>query len=92
MPRGIYDRSKTVRKVKQPKQTTRTVSIKEASEVLMYLVKDVKDLCVSFDHSRDTLDVIWHEEVFQVPVDELPKTIECIKFLAAREWDTRGEM
>lgn len=91
MPRGIYDRSKTVRKVKQPKEATRTVSLKEACEVLNYLVKDVKDLCISFDHSRHVIDVLWHEELFQVTVDEVPKAVECIKFLAGKEWDTEGE-
>lgn len=89
MPKGIYVRTK---RIKQTKQATRTVSLKEACDVLNYLVKDVKDLCISFDHSRNNVDVLWHEEVFQVAVDEVPKTIECIKFLAGREWNTEGEM
>lgn len=66
-------------------QTGRQISIKEASDVLQYLVKDVKDLCIAFDHSRDKLDVIWREEVFQVEIDELPKTIDSIKFLSSRD-------
>ena len=61
------------------------VSIMQASSVLQYLVKDIKDLCISFDHSRDKLDVIWHEEIFQVPVGELHKTIDSIKYLASKE-------
>lgn len=63
----------------------RQISLVEASNVLQYLVKDIKDLCISFDHSRNKLDVLWHEEVFQVSIDELPKTIDSIKFLAKKE-------
>lgn len=92
MPKGIYVRTKRIKQVKQTKQTTRTVSLKEACDVLTYLVKDVKDLCISFDHSRNKVDVLWHEEVFQVDVNEVPKAVECIKFLASKEWNTEGEM
>jgi len=67
------------------------ISIIEASSVLQYLVKDIKDLCISFDHSRSKLDVLWHEEVFQVSIDELPKAIDSIKFLAKKEL-TFGEV
>jgi hypothetical protein len=63
----------------------RQISLVEASNVLQYLVKDIKDLCISFDHSRNKLDVLWHEELFQVAIDELPKTIDSIKFLARKE-------
>jgi len=66
------------RKVKQ-------ISLVEATNVLQYLVNDVKNLCISFDHSRDKLDVLWHEELFQVSIDELPRTIDSIKFLAKKE-------
>jgi hypothetical protein len=67
------------------------ISLVDASNVLQYLVKDIKDLCISFDHSRNKLDVLWHEEVFQVSIDELPKTIDSIKFLAKKE-ATFGEV
>ena len=69
----------------------RRISLLEASGVLQYLVKDVKDLCISFDHSRTKLDVLWHEELFQVSIDELPKAIDSIKFLAKQE-ATFGEV
>lgn len=61
------------------------ISIMQASSVLQYLVKDVKGLCIAFDNSRENLDVLWHEEVFQVPVGELPKVIDSIKYLASKE-------
>lgn len=61
------------------------ISIMQASSVLQYLVRDVKDLCISFDHSRENVDVLWHEEIFQVPVADLPKAIDSIKYLASKE-------
>jgi hypothetical protein len=69
----------------------RQISMLEASGVLQYLVNDVKDLCISFDHSRSKLDVLWHEELFQVSIDELPKAIDSIRFLAKKE-ATFGEV
>lgn len=92
MPRGIYDRSKTVRKVKQPKQATRTVSLKEACDVMMYLVKDIKDFGITFDHSRKEVELLWGEEIFKVSPDEMPKIIECVKYLNERklQYDFNG--
>lgn len=73
-------------------QTGRQISIKEASDVLQYLVRDVKDLCISFDHSRENVDVLWHEEIFQVPVADLPKAIDSIKYLASKELNFTTEV
>jgi hypothetical protein len=86
----VYDvRKRHARKIvsKRMRQGVddKQISIMQASSVLQYLVKDVKDLCISFDHSRDKLDVLWHEEVFQVPVGELPKVIDSIKYLTSKE-------
>jgi predicted kinase len=61
------------------------VTIMQASNVLQDLVKDIKDLCISFDHSRDHLDVLWRDGLFQVPVSELNKTIDSIKYLSMYE-------
>ncbi len=69
----------------------RQISMIEASNVMQYLVKDIKDLCISFDHGRNRIDVLWHEELFQVTIDELPKAIDSIKFLAKKE-ATFGEV
>jgi hypothetical protein len=92
MPKGIYVRTKRINKVKQPKQTTRTVSIKEASDVMMYLVKDIKDFGITFDHSLKQVELIWGEEIFKVSPDEMPKTIECVKYLNERklQYDFNG--
>jgi hypothetical protein len=75
------------RKVVAPRQ----VSIVEASSVLKYLVDDVKDLCISFDHRQGKVEVLWFEELFKVDIDELPKTMESIKFLANRMIDFTSE-
>jgi hypothetical protein len=77
-------------KVGRPRKD-RSISLMEASGVLQYLVNDVKDLCISFDHSRTKLDVLWHEELFQVDIDELPKAIDSIRYLAKKE-ATFGEV
>jgi len=92
MPKGIYVRTKRINKVKQPKQTTRTVSIKEASDVMMYLVKDIKDFGITFDHSLKQVELIWGEEIFKVSPDEMPKTIDCVKYLNERklQYDFNG--
>jgi len=81
---GQLRRAKPTAKRGRPSKD-KQISLMEASNVLQYLVKDIKDLCISFDHSRDKLDVIWHEEIFQVPVGELHKTIDSIKYLASKE-------
>jgi hypothetical protein len=84
---GQLRRVKSVSKRGRPRKVVeaKQISIIEASNVLQYLVKDIKDLCISFDHSRNKLDVLWHEEIFQVSIDELPKAIDSIKFLANKE-------
>jgi hypothetical protein len=83
---GQLRRVKSVAKRGKPLKE-KQISITEASNVLQYLVKDIKDLCISFDHRRNKLEVLWHEELFQVTIDELPKAIDSIKFLANKELD-----
>jgi hypothetical protein len=69
------------RKVVEPKQ----ISVLEASYALMQVVNGVKDLSISFDTTRDKLDVLWHEELYQIDISELPQTIDCIKFLNSKQ-------
>lgn len=95
MPKGIYVRTKRINKVKQDMKVlpqTRTVSIKEASDVMMYLVKDIKDFGITFDHSLKQVELIWGEEIFKVSPDEMPKTIDCVKYLNERklQYDFNG--
>ena len=61
-----------------------SVSIVDASNVLKFLVDDVKDLSLSFDHKQSKVSVLWFEESFKIDVSELPKAIECIKYLDSR--------
>jgi len=90
MPKGIYVRTK--RKATKAKTTTaslkplaRTISIKEASDVLSYLVKDIKDLDISFFHTSNMVNIGWRDELFQANTLELPKVIESIKYLQSKE-------
>lgn len=69
------------RKVVEPKQ----ISIIEASYALMQVVNGVKDLAISFDNNRDKLDIVWHEELYQIDIADLPKTLDSIKFLENKE-------
>ena len=69
------------RKVVEPKQ----ISVLEASYALMQVVNGVKDLAISFDNNRDKLDVVWHDELYQIDIHELPKTLESIKYLENKE-------
>jgi hypothetical protein len=89
MPKGIYVRTKRKPYNKQAKTTlkplARTISIKEASDVLSYLVKDVKDLDISFFHTSNKVNIGWGDELFQADTIELPKVIESIKYLQSKE-------
>lgn len=64
--------------------TQRAISIKEAADVLNYLVKDVKGLDILF--YSNSLRVEWSEEMFTVDTAELPKVIESIKYLQSKEY------
>lgn len=86
MPKGVYVRTKRVNKqVKQLKTDTRTISIKEACDVLTYLVKDIKELCIAFDNKQSEVEILWHEEVYKADVVEVPKVIDAIKYLQSKE-------
>ena len=85
MPKGIYVRTKRKATKTTLKPTARTISIKEASDVLSYLVKDIKDLDISFYHSENKVSVAWHDDIYQVDTMELSKVIESIKYLQSKE-------
>jgi hypothetical protein len=86
MPKGVYVRNKQVNKqVKQLKTDMRTISIKEACDVLLYITKDIKDFCISFDHKQSEVELLWHDDVYKVDVVEVPKVIDAIKYLQSKE-------
>lgn len=92
MPKGIYKRTPrqlkvTAKKVGRPPKVVaeRTISIKEASDVLQYLVKDVKGLDISFFNTSNKVNVNWNDEQFEADTAELPKVIESIKYLQSKE-------
>ena len=86
MPKGVYVRTKRVNKqVKQVKIDTRSISIKEACDVLLFLTKDIKELCIAFDNKHSEVELVWHEEVYKADVVEVPKVIDAIKYLQSKE-------
>jgi hypothetical protein len=86
MPKGVYVRNKQVNKqVKQLKTDTRSISIKEACDVLLYITKDIKDFCISFDSKHNEVELMWREEVFKADVVEVPKIVEAVKYLQSKE-------
>jgi hypothetical protein len=85
MPKGIYVRTKRKATKTTLKPTARTISIKEASDVLSYLVKDIKDLDISFYHSENKVSIGWRSELFQADTMELSKVIDSIKYLQSKE-------
>lgn len=88
MPKGVYVRTKRKpynKQVKQLKHDTRTISIKEACDVLLFLTKDIKELCIAFDNKQSEVEILWHEEVYKADVVEVPKVIDAIKYLQSKE-------
>ena len=89
MPKGIYVRTKRKAYNKPTKATLKptahTISIKEASDVLSYLVKDIKDLDISFYHSESKVSIGWRDELFQADTLELPRVIDSIKYLQSKD-------
>ena len=73
------------KRVGRPPKPKAPLSIVEASTAMMKAVVGIPDFGISFDNSRDKIDVLWHDELYQVDIDELPQTIECIKFLKSKE-------
>ena len=66
-------------------ETKPSISITEACGVMMYVAKDIKNLCIAFDNRMDKVEVSWHEAVYTVDMVEMPKTIDAIKFLQSKE-------
>lgn len=60
-------------------------SLTQACDVIGKLVKEVKDLCFAFDTSKDKVEIIWREDLYDVPSSEVPQAIACIKYLQSME-------
>ena len=56
-----------------------------ACKVIDALVKSTKDLCFAFDHQKQAVEILWHEELYDVSIAEVPQTIEAIRFLQSKE-------
>lgn len=66
-------------------EAKKEVSIREAIDVMLNLVASKKDLFVSFDSKRYLVEMMWKEEVFQVPPAEVEQTLSAMKYLEDRE-------
>ena len=61
-----------------------------ACKVIDALVKATKDLCFAFDHQKQAIEILWHEELYDVSIAEVPQTIEAIRFLQSKEKNYRN--
>jgi hypothetical protein len=66
-------------------ETKPSISITEACDVLLYITKDIKDFCISFDSKHNEVELMWREEVFKADVVEVPKIVEAVKYLQSKE-------
>ena len=57
----------------------------DACNIFLEEVAKVDELFISFDSSRELVEIMWHEWLFKVPVSEVEMTLECIEFLNHRE-------
>jgi len=53
----------------------------EACNVIQKLVKDIKDVCIAFDHRKNEVEIVWGEEIYNTPTGDMPRIIENIKYL-----------
>lgn len=67
------------------KEVPKEVGLVEACEAIQKLVHNMQDFCVSFDNRRPTVEILWHDEVYDVPKEEVPLVVDCIRFLKAKE-------
>lgn len=60
-------------------------NLKDAIDAMFNLVKNHKDLFISFDSKRDLVEFMWQDEVYQVPPQEVEQTLSAMKYLEDRE-------
>mgnify|MGYP006300971143 CR=1 FL=1 len=63
----------------------KTDELMAACNLFLNEVSKIDELFISFDSSRALVEIMWHEFVFKVPVNEVEMTLECIEFLNHRE-------
>lgn len=66
-------------------EIAKEVGLVEACEAIQKLVSNMQDFCISFDNRRPTVEILWHDEVYDVPKEEVPLVVDCIRFLKAKE-------
>lgn len=59
-------------------------TVNEACRTLVSTVQGIKDFYISFDHARDEVELLWMDEAYRVPVEEVAHAIDTITYLEAR--------
>lgn len=83
--------AKTSTQIKTQAVEKKEVTIREAIDVMLNLVASKKDLFVSFDSKRYLVEMMWNDEVYQVPPAEVEQTLSAMKYLEDRELKWRVE-
>ena len=72
-------------------EAKKEVSIREAVDAMLNLVASKKNLFVSFDSKRYLVELMWNDEIYQVPPAEVEQTLSAMKYLEDRELKWRVE-
>ena len=56
-----------------------------ALELLLDFTKTIPEFCIALDHSKDNVEVLWKEDVFNIEPSEFPRLIECILYIKSKE-------
>lgn len=83
--------AKTSVAIKTQAVEKKEVTIREAIDKMLELVASKKDLFVSFDSKRYLVEMMWNDEVYQVPPAEVEQTLSAMKYLEDRELKWRVE-
>jgi hypothetical protein len=56
-------------------------ALTQACDVLINLVKGIKDFCIAFDHNKPEVEIVWGEEIYNTPTHDMARVIESIKYM-----------
>ena len=56
-----------------------------ALELLLDFTKTIPEFCIALDHSKNNVEVLWKEDVFNIEPSEFPRLIECILYIKSKE-------
>ena len=62
-------------------EVTKQPSIVDACHTLINALQQHKNLYISFDNSRTTVEVMWNDDVYHVSPEEVTRIAECVDYL-----------